>query len=202
MSLDDSGLAIAEQATRALGSLERYGNVLRPPGTHERAWRLEMLDELTRAGHHLAGAVARVVGDDDPAVESMVRALSSAIDLHCDRVARAVRDRPVPPGRGAPAGGRGVPFPTPYVRLPDDGSRPVAPVDGTAAVHEGPAPQDPVDPSVARAVIGTAAELLMSRHGYGADAAYALILERARDTGSSTYEVAARVVDARGVDED
>jgi ANTAR domain len=194
MSLDDSGLAIAEQATRALGSLERYGNVLRPPGTHERAWRLEMLDELTRAGHHLAGAVARVVGDDDPAVDSMVRALSEAIGLHCDQVARAVRDRPVPPARRAPAAGRAVPFPTPYVRRPDDGSR-LASVDGTAAAREGRAPQDPVDPSVARAVIGTAAELLMSRLGYGVDAAYALILERARDTGSSTYEVAARVVD-------
>ena len=189
MSLDDSGLAIAEQATRALGSLERYGNVLRPPGTHERAWRLEMLDELTRAGHHLAGAVARVVGDDDPAVESMVRALSSAIDLHCDRVARAVRDRPVPPVRRVPAAGRVVPFPTPYVRLPDDGPPPVA------AVGVGRVPQDAVDPSVARAVIGTAAELLMVRHGYGVDAAYALILERARDPGTSTYEVAARVVD-------
>jgi hypothetical protein len=35
----------------------------------------------------------------------------------------------------------------------------------------------------------------VSRHGYGVDAAYALILERARDTGSSTYEVAARVVE-------
>jgi hypothetical protein len=191
MSLDDSGLAMAEQATHALGSLERYGNVLRPPGTHERAWRLEMLDELTRAGHHLAGAVARVVGDDDPAVESMVRALSSAIGLHCDRVARAVRDRPAAPGRGAPGAGAGsvVPFPTPYVRLPDDGPPPVA------AVGVGRVPQDAVDPSVARAVIGTAAELLMSRHGYGVDAAYALILERARDTGTSTYEVAARVVD-------
>jgi hypothetical protein len=201
MSLDDSGLAIAEQATRALGSLERYGNVLRPPGTHERAWRLEMLDELTRAGHHLAGAVARVVGDDDPAVDSMVRALSEAIGLHCDHVARAVRDRPVPPVRRVPAAGRVVPFPTPYVRLPDDGSR-LASGDGTAAAREVRAPQDPVDPSVARAVIGTAAELLMVRHGYGVDAAYALILERARDTGSSTYEVAARVVDARVVDED
>jgi hypothetical protein len=189
MSLDDSGLAIAEQATRALGSLERYGNVLRPPGANEVAWRLEMLEELTRAGHHLAGAVARVVGDDDPAVESMVRALSSAIGLHCDRVARAVRDRPVSPARGAPGDGRVVPFPTPYVRLPDDGSRPVAAVGG------GRAPQDAVDPSVARAVIGTAAELLMSRHGYGVDAAYALILERARASGTSTYEVAARVVD-------
>ena len=160
MSLDDSGLAIAEQATRALGSLERYGPVLRPTGTHELAWRLEMLDELARAGHRLAGAVARVVGDD-PAVEGLVRELSSAIGLHCDKVVRAVRDRPGPASRrGAPAG------------------------------------------AVQRAVIGTAAEVLMSRHDCGVDAAYATILERARDTGASTYEVAVRVVEEGGLVEE
>ena len=198
MSLDDSGLAIAEQATRALGSLERYGHVLRPPGTHEMAWRVEMLDELARAGHLLAGAVARVVGDGDPAVEGMVRELSSAIDLHCDRVLRAVRDRPDPTsGRGG--SDRLVPFPTPYARSRDDGSRPAEgmrpPVP--AAVVPGAAPAAPgaVDPSVQRSVISTAAELLMSRRGCGVDAAYALILERARDTGTSTYEVAARLVE-------
>ena len=185
MSLDDSGLAIAEQATRALGSLERYGHVLRPPGAHEVAWRLEMLDELTRAGHRLAGAVARVVGDD-PAAERMVHELSSAIDLHCDRVLRAVRDRPGPTSRAAGPGDRVVAFPTPYVR-------------GSAAVDvtpdAAPAPRPAGDASVQRTVIGAAAELLMSRHGCGVDAAYALILERARDTGASTYEVAARVVE-------
>src|ERR1700753_3330727 len=57
MSLDDSGLPIAEQATRALGSLERYGHVLRPTGADETAWRLEMLEELTRAGHRLPRGV-------------------------------------------------------------------------------------------------------------------------------------------------
>jgi hypothetical protein len=35
----------------------------------------------------------------------------------------------------------------------------------------------------------------MSRHGCGVDAAYARILERARDAGTSTYDVAARVVE-------
>ena len=198
MSLDDSGLAIAEQASRALGSLERYGHVLRPPGTHEMAWRLEMLDELARAGRHLAGAVARVVGDDDPAVEGMVRDLSSAIDLHCDRVLRAVRDRPDPPS-GRAGSDRVVPFPTPYARRHDDESRPPAPAGVPTPVGTGPdvPPASPtaVDPSVQRAVISTAAEMLMLRHGYGVDAAYALILERARDAGSSTYEVAARVVE-------
>ncbi len=196
MSLDDSGLAIAEQATRALGSLERYGHVLRPPGTHEMAWRVEMLDELARAGHLLGGAVARVVGDGDPAVEGMVRELSSAIDLHCDRVLRAVRDRPDPTSaRGG--SDRVVPFPTPYARARDDGSRPAARPPMPAGVVPGAAPAAPgaVDASVQRSVISTAAEMLMSRHGCGVDAAYALILERARDTGTSTYEVAARVVE-------
>ncbi|MDT7741500.1 MAG: hypothetical protein QOE59_578 [Actinomycetota bacterium] len=198
MSLDDSGLAIAEQATRALGSLERYGHVLRPPGTHELAWRVEMLDELARAGHRLAGAVARVVGDDDPAVEGMLRELSSAIELHCDRVLHAVRDRPGPTsGRGGPD--RVVPFPTPYARSRDNGSRPATPAGAAASVGAAPdvppAPPTAVEASVQRAVIGTAAEMLMTRHACGVDAAYALILERARDTGTSTYEVAARVVE-------
>jgi hypothetical protein len=190
MSLDDSGLAIAEQATRALGSLERYGHVLRPPGTYEAAWRLEMLDELSRAGHRLAGAVARVVGDDDPAVEGMVRELSTAIGLHCDRVVRAVRDRPVATSRRGTAGAeRGVPSPTRYACSHDGEARPATPAVGN------PAPQPAVDASVQRSVIGTAAERLMSRYGCGVDAAYALILERAHDTGASTYEVAARVVE-------
>lgn len=183
MSLDDSGLAIAGQATRALGSLERYGHVLRPPGAHEVTWRLEMLDELTRAGHHLAGAVARVVGDD-PVVEGVVRELTSAIDLHCDRLVRAIRDRPGPTsGSGRPPE-RLVAVPTPYVRSGTTHGT----ATGAAAV-----PTD--DPTAQRDVIGTAAELLMTRLGCGVDAAYALILERARDSGSSTYEVAARVVE-------
>ncbi len=215
MSLDDSGLAIAEQATRALGSLERYGPVLRPPGTHELAWRLEMLDELARAGHRLAGAVARVVGDDDPAVEGLVRELSSAIGLHCDRVVRAVRDRPGPASRrGASAPLRVAP-PTPYVRRHDGGSRPVGvvtPAGGTAAAgapapvgtepDAGPTMRPVVDPAAQRAVIGAAAEVLMSRHDCGVDAAYATILERARDTGTSTYEVAVRVVEEGGLVEE
>jgi hypothetical protein len=190
MSLDDSGLAIAEQATRALGSLERYGPVLRPPGTHEVAWRLEMLEELARAGQRLAGAVARLVGDDDPAVERIVGDLSSAIELHCDRVVRAVRDRPRRPSPRE-ADDHVVPFPTPYVRRPTAAGSSA----GNAAPAARPSPRPAVDPSVQRSVIGTAAEVLMARDGFGVDAAYALILERARDTGASTYEVAARILE-------
>ncbi len=204
MSLDDSGLAIAEQATRALGSLERYGHVLRPTGADETAWRLEMLEELVRAGHRLAGAVGRVVGDDDPAVDRMVSELRSAVDEHCERLVRAVRDHPDARYRRTASGGdRVVPFPTPYVRPHGDVPRPtgaVAPAGnvapaGDVAPSENPAARTTVDPSIQRVVIGRAAEVLMSRLGLGVDAAYALILERARDTGTSTYEVAARVVE-------
>lgn len=215
MSSDDSGLAIAEQPIRALGSLERYGHILRPLGTHEQAWRLEVLDELARAGHRSAGAVARVVGDDDPAVEGLVHELSSAVGLHCDRVVRAVRDRHGPASwRGASAAARDAP-PTPYVRRHDGGSRPVgvvtpaggtpsaaAPAPAGTASDAGPTLRPVVDPSEQRAVIGTAAEVLMSRQGCGVDVAYATILERARDTGTSTYDVAVRVVERGGVVEE
>ena len=194
MTLDGSGLAIAEQATHALGSLERYGHVLRPAGTDEVAWRLEVLDELARAGRRLAGAVGRVAGDEDAAVVAMVHELSSAIDLHTDRVIREIRERPRARGRRGVSRPDGVvAFPTPYPRAHDDVPRPT----GSLAPAARPAADPVVDPSVQRAVIGTAAELLMTRHGYGVDAAYALILERARDSGASTYQVAARVVDER-----
>jgi hypothetical protein len=189
MISDDSGLGIAEQATGALGSLERYGHALRPAGTDEASWRLEMLDELTRAGHRLAGAVARVVGDDDPTLVVMVRELRSAIDLHCDRVDRALRDRSRA-RPGTPGADRVVPFPTPYVRSRDDVPAPT----GAVVPAEAPAP---VGRAAQQVVIGAAAEVLMERYGCGVDAAYALILDRAREAATTTYEVAVRVIDER-----
>ncbi|HEY2195774.1 MAG TPA: ANTAR domain-containing protein [Actinomycetospora sp.] len=195
MISDDSGLGIAEQATRALGSLERYGHVLRPPDVDEVSWRLEMLDELTRAGHRLAGAVAQVVGEDDPDVTWMVRELRSAIDLHCDRVDRAVRDRSRP-RPGSPGSDRVVPFPTPYARSCDDVPPPAGVVASAGTPVPGPAPA-PVARSAQQVVIGAAAEVLRERHGCGVDAAYALILDRAREAGTTTYEVAVRVIDER-----
>jgi hypothetical protein len=191
MISDDSGLGIAEQATGALGSLERYGHVLRPPGTDEVSWRLEMLDELTRAGHRLAGAVARVVGDDDPTLVWMVRELRSAIDLHCDRVDRALRDR-TRSRPGSPGADRVVPFPTPYVRSRDDVPAPT----GAVVPADDPVPA-PVGRAAQQVVIGAAAEVLMTRYGCGVDAAYALILDRAREAATTTYEVAVRVIDER-----
>jgi hypothetical protein len=127
MLSDDSGHLIAEQATSALGCLARYGDALRPTGANEVTWRLELLEELVRTGQGFAGAVAHVVGDEDPSISWMVRELAAAIDLHCDRVVRAVRERP-----GLPAvtdAGRVVPFPTPYVRAVGD-PRPQGPDTG------------------------------------------------------------------------
>lgn len=195
MISDDSGLGTAEQATRALGSLERYGHVLRPPGVDEASWRLEMLDELARAGHRLAGAVARVVGDDDPDVTWMVRELRSAIELHCDRVDRALRDRSRP-RPGSPGSDRVVPFPTLYAPSRDDVPPPAGAVAPAGSPVAGPAPA-PAGRSAQQVVIGAAAEVLRERLGCGVDAAYALILDRAREAGTTTYEVAVRVIDER-----
>jgi ANTAR domain len=115
-------------------------------------------------------------------------------------VVRAVRDRPGAASR--PAAPRVTP-PTPYVRRHDGGSRPLGVVTPAGTAPEaGPTLRPVVDPSVQRAVIGTAAEVLMSRHDCGVDAAYATILERARDTGTSTYEVAVRVVEEGGLVEE
>jgi hypothetical protein len=114
MLSDDSGYSIAEQATNALGCLARYGDALRPTGANEVTWRLELLEELARTGRGFAGAVAHVVGDEDPSISWMVRELAAAIDLHCDRVVRAVRERPGL--ASSPDAGRVVAFPTPYVR--------------------------------------------------------------------------------------
>jgi hypothetical protein len=127
MLSDDSGQMIAEQATSALGCLARYGDALRPSGADDLTWRLELLDELVRAGHQLAAAVGRVVGDADPSITWTVRELADAVDLHCDRVVRAVRERPDLAPLSAMSGV--VPFPTPSVRTardlrtegPDDG---------------------------------------------------------------------------------
>ncbi|NMO90585.1 ANTAR domain-containing protein [Actinomycetospora sp. TBRC 11914] len=200
MSLDDSGMALAEQATRSLGSLERYGHVLRPSGVDEAVWRLEVLEELAQAGRRLAGAIARVAGDSDPAVAATVRELGSAIELHVDRVVRAVRERPRTGG-----GDRVVAFPTPYARVPGHGPPPrgsVAPAGDAVSAGEAVAPLRDAAPAVVdhaaqQALIGAAAELLMARLGCGVDAAYALILERAREGGTSTYEIAQRVIDDR-----
>jgi hypothetical protein len=117
MGLDDSGQMIAEQATSSLGCLARYGDALRPTGVDDLTWRLEVLDELVRAGRQLAAAVGHVVGDADPSITWMVRELAAAVDLHCDRVVRAVRERPdIGSMPAVAASSRVVPFPTPYVR--------------------------------------------------------------------------------------
>jgi hypothetical protein len=189
MSLDDSGMALAGQATRALGSLQRYGHALRPPDADENLWRLQVLDELTRTGQQLAEAIAHVVGEGDPGVVWMVRELTSAIELHCDRVVRAVRERP-----GPVVSERVVPFPTPYAPAPPDPAR-VASGSAVPAPVGDVARQTAVDPVVARTVISTAAELLMRRHGHGVDTAYATILDRARESGRTTYEVAVQLMD-------
>lgn len=192
MPLDDSGMALAEQATRSLGSLERYGHVLRPSGADEAGWRVEILEELAQAGRRLAGAVARVAGDADPAVAATVRDLGSAVDLHLERVVRAVRERPR-------TGERVVPFPTPYARVHRDPPRPHGSVAPAGEAASAPAETSPsvVDHPAQQAMIAAAAEILMARLGCGVDAAYALILERAREGGTSTYDVAVQVVDGR-----
>jgi hypothetical protein len=139
MGSDDSGQMIAEQATSCLGCLARYGDALRPAGVDDLTWRLQLLDELVRAGRQLAAAVGHVAGDADPSITWMVRELAAAVDLHCDRVVRAVRERPDGGSMPAVSGSsRVVPFPTPYVRTAhgphvradgpdDDGARRSAP---------------------------------------------------------------------------
>jgi hypothetical protein len=140
MLSDDSGHLIAEQATSALGCLARYGDVLRPTGANEVTWRLEMLEELVRTGRGFAGAVAHLVGDEDPSISWMVRELAAAIDLHCDRVVRAVRERPGV--TSLPDAGRVVAFPTPYVRTSGE-ARAQGPATGGFGAPPSSSPSSP-----------------------------------------------------------
>ncbi|HEY2222193.1 ANTAR domain-containing protein [Actinomycetospora sp.] len=190
MFSDDSGQMIAEQATSDLGCLARYGDALRPSGADELTWRLELLDELVRTGRRFAAAAGHVVGDADPSITWMVRELAAAVDLHCDRVVRAVRERPDLAALPAVAGsGRVVPFPTPYGRMAGDSrawpAGQVAPHDPAALLEE-------------RTVISTATGVLMVRHECDAEAAYSLLVGRAREAGTSAYAVAAQVISVQG----
>jgi ANTAR domain-containing protein len=104
----------------------------------------------------------------------------------------ALQERPSTRSRSDATGAdRVVTFPTPYVRSRDDVPRPTGSVAPLGAMTRASA----IDPAVQRRVIGAAADVLTVRHGCGVDAAYALILERARNTGTPTYEVAAGIVD-------
>ena len=93
----------------------------------------------------------------------------------------ALQERPSTRSRSDATGADRVVFPTPHVRSRDDVPRPtasVAPLGDTTRAA--------VDPAVQRRVIGAAAEVLTVRHRCGVDAAYALILERARNTATPT----------------
>ncbi|MCD2196641.1 ANTAR domain-containing protein [Actinomycetospora endophytica] len=201
MLSDDSGRTIAEQATNALGSLARYGDALRPSGADDLTWRLEMLDEFVRTGSRFAAAVAQVVGEADPSITWLVRELAAAVDLHCDRVVRAVRERSEVAALPAVAGGaRVVPFPTPYVRparpeVTDNGAHLAGPLVGAPA--EQMSPSDPAALLEQRTAIHTATGVLMVQHECDAETAYALLVGRARQAGTSPFAVAVQVISAQ-----
>ena len=73
MTVENTGVALARQATEALRHLDDHGRTLRPDGTDHFTWSADVLDELARLAEVLGRAVERVSGEDAPEAESHAR---------------------------------------------------------------------------------------------------------------------------------
>lgn len=119
MTVENTGVALARQATEALRRLDDEGRALRPDGVDHFTWTADVLDELARLAETLGRAVEHVSGEEASGAESHARALATAIVAHRNSLLRH--------GRGdAPFRGGGDPKVPRVVAEPSPGITPVA----------------------------------------------------------------------------
>jgi hypothetical protein len=106
VTVENTGVALARQASDALRRLDDQGRALRPDGVDHFTWSADVLDELARLAETVGRAVEQVTGEASPAAEAHAQALATAIVAHRNSLLRH-RDgeRPFRPGgdRALPA---------------------------------------------------------------------------------------------------
>jgi len=88
VTVENTGVALARQATEALRRFDDRGRSLRPDGVDHFSWSADVLDELARLAETLGRVVERVSGEDAPAAESHAHALATAIVAHRNSLLR------------------------------------------------------------------------------------------------------------------
>lgn len=99
VTVENTGVALARQATEALRRLDDHGRSLRPHGVDRFTWSADVLDELARLAETIGRAVEHVSGESAPGAESHAQALATAIVAHRNSLLRhRAGERPFPDG--------------------------------------------------------------------------------------------------------
>lgn len=99
MTVENTGVALAREATEALRRLDDQGRSLRPHGVDQFTWSADVLDELARLAETIGRAVEQVSGESAPGAESHAQALATAIVAHRNSLLRhGAGERPFPRG--------------------------------------------------------------------------------------------------------
>lgn len=88
VTVENTGVALARQATEALRRLDHEGRALRPDGVDHFTWSADVLDELARLAEILGRAVEHVSGEAAAGAESHAQALATAIVAHRNSLLR------------------------------------------------------------------------------------------------------------------
>jgi hypothetical protein len=100
VTVENTGVALARQATDALRQLDDQGRMLRPDGVDHFTWSADVLDELARLAETIGRAVEQVSGESAPGAESHAQALATAIVAHRNALLRHGGGRDPFPGGG------------------------------------------------------------------------------------------------------
>jgi hypothetical protein len=99
VTVENTGVALARQATEALRRLDDQGRSLRPDDVDHFTWSADVLDELARLAETIGRAVEQVSGEAAPGAESHAQALATAIVAHRNSLLRHRHgERPFLPG--------------------------------------------------------------------------------------------------------
>jgi hypothetical protein len=99
VTVENTGVALARQATEALRRLDDQGRSLRPDDVDHFTWSADVLDELARLAETIGRAVEHVSGETAPGAESHAQALATAIVAHRNSLLRhRAGERPFPRG--------------------------------------------------------------------------------------------------------
>ena len=106
MTIENTGVALARQATEALRALGEYGPHLAPDGADRFGWSADVLDELARVATLLGRAVDEAAGEVSAGVGEHADDLATAIVAHRNSLLRHGRGTD-PFGDPGPFGRRG-----------------------------------------------------------------------------------------------
>lgn len=88
MTFENTAVALAETASRALRDLDQHGPHLRPDRSDRFGWSADVLDELARVAELLGRAVEHTTGVTDVDVTRRSQELATAVIAHRNALLR------------------------------------------------------------------------------------------------------------------